>query len=206
MTDTNTSMFILATIIALIVLIGVIAFLFGMGIYNKLIANRNAIKNAFADIDVQLQRRYDLIPNLIATAKKYMAHESETLEAVTRARSTASSAEQSTSANPTEPGAMKRLIAAESGLSGALGRLFAVSEAYPDLKADSQMAYLSGELSNTENKVSFARQGYNDAVLHYNNAREVFPASVVANFCKFEPATSYELENAKARSAPKVEF
>lgn len=206
MADTDTSMFILATIIALIVLIGVIAFLAGMGIYNTLIASRNAVKNAFADIDVQLQRRYDLIPNLVATAKKYMAHESETLEAVIRARSTASSAEQTMSADPTEPGAMKRLIAAESGLSGALGRLFAVSEAYPELKADSQMSYLAGELTNTENKIAFARQGYNDAVLNYNNAREVFPASVVANLCKFAPATPYEVENIEARSAPKVEF
>jgi len=158
--------------ILLILFIGLI--LYGVGMYNRLVAGRNNYKNAFAQIDVQLTRRHDLIPNLVETAKGYMAHEKETLEAVINARNSAVSGLSNAKADPTNPEAMKQLGQAEQGLSGALGRLFALSESYPDLKANENMMQLSEELTTTENKVSFSRQAYNDAVMMYNNLREQF--------------------------------
>jgi len=180
--------------------------LFLVGIYNRLVTARNGFKNAFAQIDVQLTRRYDLIPNLVETAKGYIKHERETLEAVIRARNSAVSGLKAASADPGSAAAIQTLGGAESALSGALGRLFAVAEAYPDLKANQNMMQLSEELTSTENKVAFARQAYNDAVLSYNNAREVFPNSVVAGMFQFQPAQLLEIEAPEKRSVPKVSF
>jgi len=190
--------------ILLILFIGLI--LFGVGIYNRLVAARNGYKNAFAQIDVQLTRRHDLIPNLVETAKGYMAHEKETLEAVINARNSAVSGLSNAKADPTDPAAMKELGQAEQGLSGALGRLFALSEAYPDLKANENMMQLSEELTTTENKVSFARQAYNDAVMMYNNLREQFPGNFIANWFVFKGAEMLEIEDEAMRTVPKVEF
>ena len=173
---------------------------FAITIYNRLVAGRNRYKNAFAQIDVQLTRRHDLIPNLVETAKGYLKHERETLEAVINARNVAVSGLKD--ADPSDPEAMKKLAEAEQGLSGALGRLFALAEAYPDLKANQTMMQLSEELTTTENKVSFARQAYNDAVLRYNTAREVFPASRVAGLFSFEPAGLFQLEYEREREVP----
>jgi LemA protein len=180
--------------------------LFLVGIYNRLVTARNGFKNAFAQIDVQLTRRYDLIPNLVETAKGYIKHERETLEAVIRARNSAVSGLKAASADPGSAAAIQTLGGAESALSGALGRLFAVAEAYPDLKANQNMMQLSEELTSTENKVAFARQAYNDAVLSYNNAREVFPNSIVAGMFQFQPAQPLEIEAPEKRSVPKVSF
>src|SRR5437879_9583611 len=177
-----------------------------ISIYNGLVARRNRFKNAFAQIDIQLKRRYDLIPNLVETAKEYIKHERQTLEAVIAARASAQSANQRAAANPADAEAMKQMVAAEAGLSGALGRLFAVSEAYPDLKANQTMMQLSEELTSTENKLSFARQAYNDAVMTYNNIREVFPSSVAANMLGFQPAQPLDIAKPEAREAPKVSF
>jgi LemA protein len=163
-----------------------------ISIYNGLVARRNRFKNAFAQIDVQLKRRYDLIPNLVETAKEYIKHERQTLEAVIAARASAQSANQRAAANPADAEAMKQMGAAEAGLSGALGRLFAVSEAYPDLKANQTMMQLSEELTSTENKISFARQVYNDEVMSYNTAIESFPDNFVAGFGGFREATLLE--------------
>jgi len=190
--------------ILLIIFIGII--LFGVGLYNRLVSARNAHKNAFAQIDVQLTRRHDLIPNLVETAKGYMAHEKETLEAVINARNSAVSGLNNAKADPTNPEAMKQLGQAEQGLSGALGRLFALSESYPDLKANENMMQLSEELTTTENKVSFARQAYNDAVMMYNNLREQFPSNFVANWFQFKGAEMLEIEDEAMREVPKVEF
>lgn len=189
----------------LLIIFAVIIFV-GVGMYNRLVSGRNAYKNAFAQIDVQLTRRHDLIPNLVETAKGYMAHEKETLEAVINARNTAVSGLSAAKADPTNPDAMKQLGQAEQGLSGALGRLFALSESYPDLKANENMMQLSEELTTTENKVSFARQAYNDAVMMYNNLREQFPSNFIANWFVFKPAELLELEDEKMREVPKVEF
>jgi len=178
----------------------------GVGMYNRLVAGRNNYKNAFAQIDVQLTRRHDLIPNLVETAKGYMAHEKETLEAVINARNSAVSGLNAAKADPTNPEAMKQLGQAEQGLSGALGRLFALSESYPDLKANENMMQLSEELTTTENKVSFARQAYNDAVMMYNNLREQFPSNFIANWFVFKPAELLELEDEKMKEVQKVEF
>jgi len=180
--------------------------LFAVSIYNRLVSGRNRYKNAFAQIDVQLTRRHDLIPNLVETAKGYMAHERETLEAVISARNAAVSGLKAAAQDPTDPEAMKRLSQAEQGLSGALGRLFALSEAYPDLKANENMMQLSEELTTTENKVAFSRQAYNDAVMSYNNQREMFPGSLIANSFSFVPATLLEIAKPEAREAPKVSF
>ena len=177
-----------------------------VSLYNRLVGARNGYKNAFAQIDVQLKRRYDLIPNLVETAKGYIKHERETLEAVIKARNSAVSAVQAAAANPGDPSAMRGLAGAEGALTGALGRLFAVAEAYPDLKANQNMMQLSEELTSTENKVAFARQAYNDAVLSYNNMREVFPNSVVAGMFGFQPAQALEIESAEKRAVPKVSF
>ena len=174
--------------------------------YNKLVRLRNRFKNAFAQIDVQLKRRYDLIPNLVETAKGYMKHERETLEAVIQARNQAMAAGKLAAQNPANSEAMAGLIGAEGALSGALGRLFALSEAYPDLKANQNMMQLTEELTSTENKISFARQAYNDAVTVYNTTREVFPTNIIASLFHFQPATLFEIEDAAQKEAPKVEF
>src|SRR5450432_1234235 len=175
-----------------------------VGIYNKLVTMRNRYKNAYAQIDVQLKRRYDLIPNLVETAKGYMAHERGTLEAVTEARNIAYAAAKAAAANPGDAAAMKNLTAAESGLGGTLSRLMMVSEQYPDLKANQNMMQLSEELTSTENKIAFARQAYNDGVMYYNNKREVFPNSFVANMYNFAPATLGKVETPEAKKAVKV--
>jgi LemA protein len=188
----------------LIILVG--AVLFAITIYNRLVSGRNRFKNAFAQIDVQLTRRYDLIPNLVETAKGYMKHERETLEAVINARNTAVSGLKAAAADPSNPEAMKKLADAEQGLSGALGRLFALSEAYPDLKANENMMQLSEELTTTENKVSFSRQAYNDSVMDYNTLRESFPNNFFAGWFAFRAAELLEIEDQSMREAPKVSF
>ena len=191
----------------LIVLGVIVLFVFyAIGIYNGLVTARNGYKNAFAQIDVQLTRRYDLIPNLVETAKGYMKHERETLEAVIQARNSAVSGLSAAKANPGDPQAMQQLAGAENILTQTMGRLFALSEAYPDLKANQNMMQLSEELTSTENKVAFARQAYNDSVLGYNNAREVFPSSIIANMFAFAPAQMLEIESPEKREAVKVSF
>jgi len=195
-------------LIVLLVLLGgvVLLAMFVVGIYNNLVRLRNAFKNAFSQIDVQLKRRHDLIPNLVEVAKGYMKHERETLDAVISARAKAVSGLQAASANPADPEAMKGLVQAEGMLSGALGRLLAVAEAYPDLKANQNMMQLSEELTSTENKVSFARQAYNDAVMRFNNAVEVFPNTIIAGMFNFKQAEFFEVEAPAEREAPKVSF
>ncbi len=190
----------------LVVIIGLIMYL--VGIFNQLVRLSARYKNAFAQIEVQLKRRYDLIPNLVETAKGYMKHESETLENVIKARNSAMGAMQTAAANPGEAGAMKGLVGAESALTGAMGRLNVVMEAYPDLKASQNMMQLSEELTSTENKVSFARQGYNDAATSYNVARQSFPANVVAGmFGHSQNAELLEFDDKEAiKEAPKVSF
>jgi len=190
--------------IVLIVVV-LIAFYF-ISIYNRLVSGRNAYKNAFAQIDVQLTRRYDLIPNLVETAKGYIKHERETLEAVIAARNSAVSGLKRAAANPGDPSSVQQLAGADNALSGALGRLFAVAEAYPDLKANQNMMQLSEELTSTENKVAFARQSFNDAVMNYNNQREMFPNSVVAGMFAFAPAQLLEIESPEKRAVPQVKF
>lgn len=177
-----------------------------VGLYNGLVALRNQFKNAFAQIDVQLQRRYDLIPNMVETAKGYMKHERETLEAVIQARNQAVSAASAVEADPTNAAAMRELGGAENALTGMLTRFFALAEAYPDLKANQTMMQLQEELSSTENKIAFARQAYNDAVMHYNTRRESFPASIIAGSFGFTAAQLLELEDKEARKAVKVSF
>jgi len=177
-----------------------------VSIYNKLVTLRNRFKNAFAQIDVQLKRRYDLIPNLVETAKAYIKHERETLEAVTAARNQAYSANQKAAANPADPLAMQNLLKAEGQMAGMLGRLMAVAESYPDLKANQNMMQLTEELTSTENKISFARQAYNDSVMEYNTARETFPSVLLAGAFGFTPAPLFEVEAPSERQAPKVQF
>lgn len=198
----------MAMLLILLVIVVVVA-LWAMGIYNGLVTARNAFKNAFAQIDVQLQRRFDLIPNLVEVAKKYMAHERETLEAVIAARSAAQSGLSAAKANPGDPAAMAQLAAAQGQLNAGLGRLLAVAEAYPDLKANQNMMQLTEELTSTENKVAFARQAFNDSVMAYNNKREVFPNSIFAGMFGFAAATLLEIpadKQAEVRAAPKVQF
>lgn len=195
-------MITLLVLVGLLLVLGVVA----IGIYNGLVASRNRYKNAFAQIDVQLKRRYDLIPNLVEIAKGYMKHERETLEAVISARNSAVSAQSRASANPGDPDAMKRLAAAEGTLGGVMGRLFALSESYPDLKANQNMMQLSEELTTTENKISFARQAYNDAVMFYNNMREKFPNIIFAGMFNFNPASLWEITDEREKEAPKVSF
>lgn len=194
----------------LILLAIVIVFaLWAVGIYNGLVTARNAFKNAFAQIDVQLQRRFDLIPNLIETAKGYLQHERGTLEAVTAARTAAQAGLSAAKASPGDPAAMAELAETQGALNGALGRLMVVVEAYPDLKANQNMMQLTEELTSTENKVAFARQAFNDSVMGYNNRREVFPSSVVAGMFNFAPAALLEIPEDKqaiVREAPKVQF
>ena len=194
--------------IALLVLLGliVVVVFWIVAAYNGLVTLRNRFKNAFAQIDVQLKRRYDLIPNLVETAKGYMSHERETLEAVIQARNQAASAGKAAAANPADPAAMAGLMGAEGALGGALGRLFALSEAYPDLKANQNMMQLTEELTSTENKISFSRQAYNDAVTVYNTKRETFPTNIIANMFNFVTAVLFEIEDAAQKEAPKVSF
>ncbi len=192
-------LWILLAIIAAVVL-------WAIGIYNQLVNLRNAVKNAFAQIDVQLTRRYDLIPNLVEAVKGYMKHERETLEAVISARTRAVQSLKSASEHPESAAAIQELSSADSGLSAALGRLFALSEAYPDLKADRNMMQFQEELTSTENKVAFARQAFNDAVMRYNNARENFPNNLVANAFSFDAAAFLEIESEEKRAVPQVSF
>jgi LemA protein len=192
--------------ILIVVGLAVVAGLFVVGIYNGLVKLRNVCRNAFSQIDVQLKRRHDLIPNLVETAKGYMKHERETLEAVIEARNTASGARQAAAADPSDAAAVSQLAQAESGLGGVLGRLFALSESYPDLKANQNMMQLTEELTTTENKVAFARQAYNDAVMSYNNKREVFPNNVVAGMFGFKEAALFEIDEPAQREAPEVSF
>jgi LemA protein len=194
---------IVLVMLAAVVLLGII---FVVGIYNRLVVLRNRFKNAFAQIDVQLKRRYDLIPNLVETAKGYIAHERGTLEAVVTARNAATSAVAHAAANPGDPAAIKNLMGADAALTGSLGRLFAVAEAYPDLKANTTMSQLMEELTSTENKVSFARQGYNDSVMTYNTARETFPANLIADMMGFLAAELFQVDSPVERQAPKVSF
>jgi LemA protein len=176
-------------------------------IYNGLVALRNRFKNAFSQIDVQLKRRYDLIPNLVETAKGYLKHERETLEAVIKARNQAIAGAQGAAANPGNPAAMQQLGAAEGALTGVLGRLFALAEAYPDLKANQNMLAIQEELASTENKVAFARQAFNDAVMEYNTKRESFPDNILAGMFRFDAAELLQAtESAEERKAPKVSF
>ena len=193
------------SLIILLVVLVVLA-LYLVGIYNGLVGGRNGYKNAFAQIDVQLTRRYDLIPNLVETAKGYMKHERETLEAVIQARNSAVSGLSAAKANPGDAAAMQQLAGADNALTQSLGRLFALSEAYPDLKANQNMMQLSEELTSTENKVAFARQAYNDAVMSYNNRVEMFPGSIVANMFAFQQAELLKIESEQKREVPKVSF
>jgi LemA protein len=188
-----------------LVLIGGILF-YGVGLYNGLINKRNRVKNAFSQIDVQLTRRYDLIPNLVESVKGYMQHERGTLEAVINARNAALSGLQNAAADPSNGDAIKALAAADTTLTGSLGKLFALVENYPDLKASENMLQFQEELATTENKVAFARQAFNDSVLSYNNAREVFPGNVVAGWFSFDAAEYLEIEAETMRNAPKVSF
>jgi LemA protein len=189
----------LAIVVALVI--------WAVSIYNGLVALRNRFKNAFAQIDVQLKRRYDLIPNLVEIAKGYMKHERETLEAVIKARNQAVAAAGAAGANPGNPAAMQQLGAAEGALTGVLGRLFALAEAYPDLKANQNMLSLQEELSSTENKVAFARQAFNDSVMEYNTRRESFPDVIFAGMFNFGPAELLQAtESAEERKAPAVKF
>ena len=190
------------------VILGILVALifFVISIYNRLVSSRNGYKNAFSQIDVQLTRRHDLIPNLVETAKGYMKHERGTLEAVIAARNTAVTGLKAAAANPGDPNAVQQLAGAETQLSGALGKLFALAEAYPDLKANQNMMQLSEELTSTENKVAFARQAFNDAVMNYNNSREVFPNTIIAGMFNFAPAQLLEIEAPEKRAVPQVQF
>jgi LemA protein len=187
--------------------IALVAVIWGVGIYNQLVALKNRYQNAFSQIEVQLKRRYDLIPNLVETVKGYMAHEKGTLEAVIQARSQAVGGLQKAAANPGDPQAMQALATAESGLSGALGRLFALAESYPDLKANQNMMQLTEEITSTENKVAFARQAYNDTVMAFNTYRQSFPPIVFANFLGYtQNAELLDFDDAQIAEAPKVTF
>lgn len=196
----------LLIVLGVLFLIVVILGLWAVGIYNGLVTLRNRFKNAFAQIDVQLKRRYDLIPNLVEIAKGYLKHERETLEAVIKARNIAASAAQAAAANPADGNAMRGLMSAEAGLGGALSRLMMVSEQYPDLKANQNMAQLTEELTSTENKIAFARQAYNDSVMTYNTKRETFPTVLVAGALGFQPAELFKIDDPTERNAPKVQF
>jgi len=192
----------------LLIVIGILVILaaVGIGAYNRLVSLRNRFRNAFAQIDVQLKRRYDLIPNLVETAKGYLKHEQETLEGVIKARNQAMRAEQRASENPGGPEAMQALQGAEAMLSGALSRFFALSEAYPDLKADRSMRDLMEELRSTENRIAFARQSFNDAVTSYNTARETFPTVIFAGPMGFREAELFQVESFEERETPQVSF
>lgn len=191
-----------------LIVVGVLVLLiiYVIGIYNNLVTLRNRFKNAFSQIDVQLKRRYDLIPNLVETAKGYMKHEKETLEAVIKARNTALSASQRAASDPGDASAIQGLSTAELALAGSVNRFLGLTESYPDLKANSNMLSLQEELTSTENKISFARQAFNDAVTEYNTSTEVFPNNLVAGFGRFQAATLFELKEAEQRAPVKVSF
>ena len=197
--------FLIALLVIVVIAIVLIAWI--VGLYNGLVVLKNRFKNAFAQIDVQLRRRYDLIPNLVETAKGYLKHERETLTAVIEARNQAAGAAKALAAAPGDPAAVKAFSAAESGLAGVLSRLMVVVERYPDLKADKQMARVMEELTSTENRIAFARQAYNDSVTDYNTKRELFPSSIVAGIFNFAPAALLEsTDSAAQREAPQVKF
>ena len=197
--------FLIALLVIVVIAIVLIAWI--VGLYNGLVVLKNRFKNAFAQIDVQLRRRYDLIPNLVETAKGYLKHERETLTAVIEARNQAAGAAKALAAAPGDPAAVKAFSAAESGLAGVLSRLMVVVERYPDLKADGQMSRVMEELSSTENRIAFARQAYNDSVTEYNTKREIFPSSIVAGIFNFAPAALLEsTDSAAQREAPQVKF
>ena len=193
---------VLGIIVVLVLIIGGM----GIGIYNRLVALRNDFKNQFAQIDVQLKRRHDLIPNLVETAKGYMAHERGTLDEVTAARNGAVAARQQAVADPSDAGAVQKMVAAEGVLTQSLGRLFAVAEAYPDLKANQTMLQLQSDLTDTENRISLAREAYNESVRNYNTQREIFPNSILAGIFNFAPAALYEIADPGDREVPKVSF
>ena len=193
-------------ILLILAAVAAIAVFWVIGLYNGLVTFRNRYKNAFSQIDVQLKRRYDLIPNLIETAKTYMAHEKDTLEAVIKARNQASSAREAVASAPTSAAALQTLNQAEAGLTAAMTRFSIVQEAYPDLKANQNMMQLTEELTSTENKIAFARQSYNDAVMHYNNRREMFPSSFIAGMFNFTEAQLFEVSNDAERTPVKVQF
>ncbi len=198
---------LILVIILIVVVVVILAVAgFAIGGFNKLVTLRNRYKNAYAQIDVQLKRRYDLIPNLVEIAKGYIKHERETLENVTKARNIAYAASQAAAANPGDASAMKGLASAETGLAGTLSRLMMVSESYPDLKANQNMMQLTEELTSTENKISFARQAYNDSVMAYNTDREVFPSNIIAGAFNFGPAELFVLDKPEEKEAPKVSF
>jgi LemA protein len=202
-----TSAMVLLVVLVGFAVVGLLLFLYGVGVFNQLVTLRNRVDNAFSQIEVQLKRRHDLIPNLVETAKGYMAHERETLEAVIQARNGAVSGLKGASGNPGDAQAMMAMMGAEKGLSGALGRLFALAEAYPDLKANQNMMQLTEELTSTENKISFARQGYNDSVTNYNTYKQTFPPVLVANFTGHSQDRSLlEFDSAAIAEAPKVSF
>jgi LemA protein len=186
--------------------LAVLLFAWFLLVYNKLVASKVRVENAWSQIDVQLKRRYDLIPNLVEVAKGYMAHEHSTLEDVIKARNIALAASQAAAANPADGAAMKSLVSAETGLGAALSRLMVVSEQYPNLKANENMMQLTEELTSTENKISFARQAYNDSVMTYNTTRETFPNVIFAGMFGFTVAELFKIEDATERSAPKVSF
>ena len=193
-------------LLGVLLLLAIVLGLWVAGIYNGLVTLRNRFKNAFAQIDVQLKRRYDLIPNLVEVAKGYLKHERETLEAVIAARNTAYAASKVAAANPADAGAMKGLLGAEAGLAGAMSRLMVVAEQYPDLKANQNMMQLTEEMTSTENKISFARQAYNDSVMTYNTPRESFPPNILAGMFNFTEAQLFQIENTAERAAPQVKF
>jgi LemA protein len=195
----------MTALIILLVVVALLAF-FLVGQYNRLVGLRNRFTNAFAQIDVQLRRRYDLIPNLVETVKGYMKHERETLEAVIAARNHAMRAEKQVASNPADAAAVNDLVGAERVLTGTLGRLFALSEAYPELRSNTNMLQLQEELASTENKIAFARQSYNDAVTRYNTARESFPTVLIANMFGFDEAPLFVVESEQERVAPRVSF
>ena len=195
---------VIILVVIMVVILGIIGY--AIGGFNKLVTLRNRYKNAYAQIDVQLKRRYDLIPNLVETAKGYLTHERETLENVTKARNIAYAASQAAAANPGDTTTMKSLISAETGLAGTLSRLMVVSEQYPNLKANQNMMQLTEELTSTENKIAFARQAYNDSVMVYNTDRERFPTNVLAGAFNFGPAELFVIEKPEQKDAPKVSF
>jgi len=199
-------MWIILGLLGFVVLVILVVAAYVVSVYNDLVRKRNNYENQFSQIDVQLKRRYDLIPNLVEVAKGYMAHEKETLEAVIQARNQSVNAAQAASKDPSDPNSMKQLMQSENQLSGTLSRLMVVSEQYPDLKANENMLSLQEELTSTENKVTYARQGYNDSVTTYNTTREQFPGVFIAQTFNFKEAQLWEIEEAEQREAPKVKF